>query len=265
MIGGITMADEKINENTPEQERPEGEGNVLAGFVLYKDANMDWARFKKLLKDDWNITADDEVKDDALVFTVDDMMVACSLLPNPVPGDEAVEAARRNILWKDGADEVRKHGAHVMLAVMNKFDPIDQQELFAQVASCLMKLDNAIGIYKSPTVYEKEFYINFAKTIAEGETPVPIYIYVGMYKDENGVCAFTSGMRYFGREEMEVIGSRLAPNDLLSFMYTIAEYVITEDVELKDGETIGFTEDQKIPISVSKGVSVSGDSIKIRI
>ena len=257
------MADEKINEQELEKKQGEGEGNVLAGFVLYKDANIDWPRFKKLLKEDWDIEFEDEVKDGALVFSVEDMMVECSLMPNPVPNDEAVDAARRNILWKDGAECVKKHGAHVMMAVMNKFDPLDQQELFAKVASCLLKLKNAIGIYKAPTVYEKDFYINFAKSIAEGETPMPIYVYVGMYKENDGICAFTSGLRYFGKEEIEVLNSSYEPNDVLSFMYTICEYVVIEDIELKDGETIGFTEDQKLPISISKGVSVPGDTVKI--
>ncbi len=48
-------------------------------------------------------------------------------------------------------------------------------------------------------------------------------------------------------------------------MYTICEYVIVEDIELKDGETIGFSEDQKLPIKLSKGVSVPGDTLKITL
>ena len=74
-------------ENTNNNDKKEG--NVLAGFVLYKDANMDWARFKKSLKDDWGIETDDEVKDNALVFHTEGMVVACSLMPNPVPNKEA--------------------------------------------------------------------------------------------------------------------------------------------------------------------------------
>ena len=35
-----------MSENTNNTEKKEG--NVLAGFVLYKDANMDWARFGQL-------------------------------------------------------------------------------------------------------------------------------------------------------------------------------------------------------------------------
>ena len=239
------------------------EGNVLAGFILYKDANMDWARFKKFLKDDWNITCEDEVKDNAIVFKVDEMVVACSLMPNPVPDKEAEAAAKYNILWKDGPEICATHQAHVMLAVLNKFDPMEQALLFAKVSYCLLKLDNAIAIYKDPTVFPKDFYINFAETIKDGECPMPILIYVGMYLAKSGLCAFTSGMRFFGKEEMEIIDSAKQPDEVVSFLYSISEYVLSENVELKDGETIGFTEEQKLPIKVSDGVSVQGSTIKI--
>jgi len=251
-------------ENTQEtQNASKKEGNVIAGFVLYKDANMDWARFKKSLKEDWNIVCEDEVKDNALVFRVGDMMVACSLMPNPVPNHEAEEAAKYNILWKDGAEIVKTHNAHVMLAVMNKFDPLEQALLFAKVAYSLLKLNNAIAIYKDPTVYEKSFYLGFAETIKDGEYPMPILIYVGMYLAKTGLCAFTSGMRFFGKEELEIVDSKKQPNDVVSFIMSISEYVLSENAELKDGETIGFTEEQKLPITVSKGVSVPGNTIKI--
>ncbi|MGN0595582.1 MAG: DUF4261 domain-containing protein [Hominimerdicola sp.] len=251
------MADEK---NINEQK----EGNVLAGFVLYKDANIDWLKFKKLLKEDWDITVEDEVKDGAIVFKVDEMIVACSLMSNPVPGKEAENAAKYNILWKDGAKAVAEHQAHIMLAVMNKFDAMEQALLFAKVAGCLLKLNGAIGIYKDPTVFEKDFYIGFSDSIKNGEVPMPILIYVGMYLAKTGICAFTSGMRFFGKEELEIVDSGKQPNDVISFLYSISEYVLTENVDLQDGETIGFTDEQKLPISIGTGVSVQGQTIKIK-
>ena len=250
------------NTNRPEKEEQK-EGNVLAGFVLYTDANMDWARFKKSLKDDWGIDVPDEVKDNALVFRTEGMVVACSLMPNPVPNKEAEECAKNNIMWKDGAAAVAKHGAHVMMAVMNKFDAMEQALLFAKIAYSLLKLDNAIGIYKNPTVYEKKFYMQFAESIKQGEMPVPIMLYTGMYLAKDGLCALTSGMTFFGKNELEIIDSKQQPDKVISFMFSIEEYVLSEDVELKDGETIGFTEEQKLPISVGDGVSVKGITAKI--
>mgnify|MGYP000547423080 CR=1 FL=1 len=251
------------NKNVQETKDDKKEGNVLAGFVLYTDANMDWLRFKKFLKDDWNIVPQDDVKDNAMVFKVGDMVVACSLMPNPVPNKEAENAAKYNILWKRAQTRSLSIKAHVMLAVMNKTSAVEQAILFAKVASSLLKLDNAIGIYKDPTVYEKNFYVNFAETIKTASIRCYSYL-TGMYLAKTGLCAFTSGMRFFGYEEMEIVDSPKQPNDLLGFLLSISEYVLSEGVELKDGETIGFSEEQKLPITLSDGVSVPGKTLKIK-
>lgn len=249
-----------------ENKTENSNGNVLAGFVLLTDANMDWPRFRHYLKEDWGITPQDEVKDNAIVFETDGMIAACSLMPNPVPNHEAEENAKNNILWRDGVKEVAKHGAHVMVAVMNKKSSIEQSVLFAKIASSLLKLKNTIGIYKNPTVYEKNFYVQAAEAMKQDELPIPIMVYVGMYITKDGLlCGYTSGLRYFGYEEIEVVDTPVQPEELYRFLLAISDYVISADVHLKDGETIGFTDEQKLPITLSDGVSVEGQTLKIAL
>ncbi len=256
-----------MNSNTNAEENQINDSvqsDTVMGFVLLKDANMDWPRFRHYLKEDWGIVPDDEVKDNILLFQQGDMKVVCSLMPSPVPDKEAEQNAKNNFLWKNGAEEVAKHGAHVMVAVMNKADAVSQSLLFVKVACSLLKLKNAIGLYKNPTVYEKNFYIQFAETVKNGEIPAPLLTYVGMYiTKESLLCGFTSGLSYFGSEEIEVVDSKAQPNQLYSFMLSIAEYVISSGEKLKDGDTIGFTEDMKLPVTLSDGVSVQGKTLKI--
>ena len=52
-------------------------------------------------------------------------------------------------------------------------------------------------------------------------------------------------------------------SDLQGFMFEIACYVIGSGVTLRDGETIGFSEEQKLPIARTEGISVEGMSLKI--
>ena len=46
-------------------------------------------------------------------------------------------------------------------------------------------------------------------------------------------------------------------------MMCIAGYVVDQDVILHDGETIGFTNEQRLKIVKSAGVNVAGESLKI--
>ena len=70
-------------------------------------------------------------------------------------------------------------------------------------------------------------------------------------------------MEGFGKKEMEILSSSQSPEDVYYFLQGVADYVITSDVILQDGETIGFSAEQKSPISQSKGIAVNGITLKL--
>jgi len=61
-----------------------------------------------------------------------------------------------------------------------------------------------------------------------------------------------------------VLDYQATPAELRDFLIDISGYVVEYNVTLKDGETIGFTAEQKLPITRSEGVYVKGDSLKIK-
>lgn len=71
-------------------------------------------------------------------------------------------------------------------------------------------------------------------------------------------------MRSFGYDEMEVLNSGASLQELADLLSSIASYVITEGMVLNDGETIGFSAEQKLPITKSGGVAVGSSSLKIK-
>ena len=70
-------------------------------------------------------------------------------------------------------------------------------------------------------------------------------------------------MREFYRTEMEVLNSVKSLEDIRSFLFNITHYVLKNDVTFKDGQTCGLSEKERIPISISKGKFVDGDTIKL--
>jgi len=132
------------------------------------------------------------------------------------------------------------------------------------IATCL-KQPNAIGVYVSGTVFQPEFYIEVANMMKEDEENLPVlaWVYFGLYQSEEGNNVYTYGMTAFGKEEIEILGSKHSLTELQGFMLEIAYYVIGSDVTLREGETLGVSEEQKLPIIRSKGVSVEGMTLKI--
>lgn len=85
-----------------------------------------------------------------------------------------------------------------------------------------------------------------AQDIKLGELPVYAWVYVGLYADGDGLSGYTNGLAYFGKPEIEVLQTQNSAEDLYGFLYDISRYVIENNVTLNDGETIGFSAEQKL-------------------
>ena len=169
-------------------------------------------------------------------------------------------------MWKEAVDVTKTHVAHIILTVVandKNMDAKDVAIIFVKAASSLLKLKNAIGFNYCGTVFEPHFYINAAEIIKDGDIPLLNLVYFGIYRTRAGINGYTFGLKYFDKKEIEVIGTEKTPNELNEFLYDIAYYVIENDITLNPGETIGFTAEQKFAITLSKGISLEENTLKI--
>ena len=244
---------------------------VFTGFVLLSKGEWDKEQFIRDMKEKWDLAVDEydaseEKDDDALVFEVGDMFAAVSLATYPIPGGEAEANAENNYMWEDAVKVAKKHSAHIMVAVLGKEDDLlEKGKLFTKVVSACCRQEYATGIYTSGVVFEPRFYEGFADMMREDELPIFNWIWFGLYRNETGVNGYTYGMDVFGKDEMEVLGVNADPNSLRDFLASLVSYVLENDVELHDGETIGFTADDKHTITRSPGVSLPEDQMTLKI
>lgn len=247
------------------EEKKEHKGNFV-NFVLLKEAVWDKEEFKKLLKEEWQIEAEEspEEDDNTIVFNYHGSMISVGLMPTPIPDGEAEYHARKNYMWKDAEEITKQHQAHLMVAVINMgATMVEAGETLAKVVAACCKQAGVLGVYANEVVYQPEYYLQFVGMVKEGMFPIFNLVWFGLYPGKQGICSCTCGMRSFGYDEMEIIDSKAEPSEILDFLSGIASYVISEDVVLQSGETIGFSADQKIPITKSRGIAVEGDSLKI--
>lgn len=252
--------------------RPEDGPRVgpFAGFVLLDSYEADMELIKAHLKNDWEIhvcekpAEDDISEENALSFDADGMTAAIRLVEAPVPNGEAEHFAATNYLWPDAVEKTKTHVAQILIAVMDCGMPaVEAARLYTKVAASCLKLENAVGIYTSGTVFQPEFYIDVAELMNEGDLPILNWIYLGVYTTEKGTSGYTYGLRMFGKEEIEILDSTAMPETIHDFLIDIAYYILSQDVTLEDGETVGFTEFQKLKITRSKGVALDGYTLKI--
>ena len=244
---------------------------VFTGFVLLSKGEWDKEQFIRDMKEKWDIAVDEydeseEKDDDALVFEVGDMLAAVSLNNYPIPGGEAEGNAENNYMWEDAVKVAKKHRAHLMVAVLGKEeDLLEKGKLFTKVVAACCRQEYATGIYTSGVVFEPRFYEGFADMMQEDELPIFNWIWFGLWQNEKGLNGYTYGMEAFGKDEMEVLGTNADPNDLRDFLASLASYVLENDVELHDGETIGFAADDKHTITRSPGVGLPEEQMTLKI
>ena len=244
---------------------------VFTGFVLLSKGEWDKEQFIRDMKEKWDIAVEEydeseEKGDDALVFEVGDMFAAVSLATYPIPGGEAELNAENNYMWPDAVKIAREHCAHLMVAVLGKEDDLlEKGKLFTKLVAACCRQRYATGVYTSGVVFEPRFYEGLADMIKEDELPIFNWIWFGLYRSEGGLNGYTYGMDVFGKEEMEVLNTDAEPEELRDFLASLASYVLACDVTLQDGETIGFSADDKHTINRSPGVSLPEEQMTLKI
>ncbi|GAA6385447.1 hypothetical protein I310019A7_14380 [Lawsonibacter asaccharolyticus] len=268
----IQACQEEIAKRTEaETENESDHTGVFTGFVLLSKGEWDKEQFIRDMKEKWDITVDEydaseEKDDDALVFEVGDMLAAVSLAAYPIPNGEAELNAENNYMWPDAVQVAKEHRAHIMVAILGKEEKIlEKGKLFTKLVAACCRQKYATGIYTSGVVFEPRFYEGFADMLKEDELPIFNWVWFGLYRSEGGLNGYTYGMDVFGKEEMEVLNTDAEPEELRDFLASLASYVLACDVMLKDGETIGFSADDKHTITRSPGVSLPEEQMTLKI
>ena len=269
---GLFGKKKKEEHHTAEDHDYSKDVGSFAGFVLLSEPEWDKDKFVEDLKEDWGIDlaedhVDDPDDDKKLVYAeADGMRVVAGLIEAPVPDGEAEYWAQGNYMWREGAEIVKAHKAQLIVCVLSDTDDIIAKgKLYVKLAAAALKQKNALAFYNEGAVFPPDMYIAFAEPLKTGELPFLNWVWFGIYGDDKEIGVYTYGMRRFGKEEMEVYVPREGAdlNRIRGFMLDIVAYVLSGNVTLKDGETIGFSAEQKLPITLSRGIAVDGSTLKI--
>lgn len=256
-----------FKKDSPSPEEQKTDAGSFAGFVLLSEAKLDKQKLFADLKNDWGIEITDapEHTDDVIYADINGNRLVIGLMPTPVPDGEAEYWAKGNYMWDNAETIVAEHKAHVIVALLGSGDLTERGRLFVKAVCALMKQEGVIAFYNEGAVFPPKMYLDFAGMMKNGNAPVLNLIWFGLYADESRAGVYTYGMRRLGREEMEIYVDRDKAdfNELREFAMMVSSYVLDTGAVLRDGETIGFSEDQKLPITLSKGIALDGDTLKI--
>ena len=239
----------------------------FCGSVLLSEDVWDKEKLISDLKADWEIelSKEDTEDEDTIVTDFDKCRIVISKFPAPVPNEEAEINAENNWMWEEAVEVTKTHKAHIVVAILgDEEDLISSGLLYTKIMATCCKQENAIGVFTCGVVFEPSYYMQSAEMIRDGELPIFTWVWFGLYRSKNGLSTYTYGMKTFGKLELEILDVDEEAGKLLSFISSISSYVLQDDVEFKDGETIGLSTDDIHQITRSKGVALADqDTLKI--
>ena len=263
---------ERSKEDKPfETENNETENNILLAMPIFNGTDSyDLEGVVADLKDYWNVTVSDISGDEqTATMTINGVLVALASMPAPIPTKEIENIAPHNYLWKTALEDCKNHQSHAIVTVLSSKDVpvLERYKILTQLNASVLRTSKAIGIYQGTQtlLLAKELYLDFANFLLEDQLPIQLWIYIGLVEGEAGSSIYTFGLKYFNKMELEVLDSPMEKMDLYDFLLSIVGYIVEQDVILKDGETIGFSAEQKVKITASKGQFLEGDTLKLEL
>lgn len=254
----------KKKEETPQ------ENSILLSMPLFNDGeSYSLEEILLDLKEFWDLKITEVSGDNqTATFKINGELVAVAAMPAPIPYEEIESTANYTYLWNNALEECKNHTSHAIVSVLSSdTNIIERHIIFTQLNASILRTSKAIGIYQGmqTLLLPQPLYLDFADLLFEDLLPVQLWVYIGLVDEENSNSAYTYGLKEFHKSEIEILESSMSRSDLYDFIISIASYIIGYDVTLNDGETIGFSEEQKINIIESKGKFLEGNTLKLKI
>jgi len=242
------------NGQGDEQSQAESDHITRHCFVLCKDSPLpDAERARRVVAEVFGPDYSAEVDGETVVSVTrgEDAVGVLAFLPMPIPGGEAEQFAANNVMWPEGPAEVAQHTAHVLVTnIGGEVDSAVGSALqVSRLALVALELFDGIGVYwgNASVCNSRAAFERSCAWMNESDVPVPMWLRLQPTLNSEGERGlYTIGMKQFGLMEIEVDRYDMLPQELLDFVCNVAQYLILNGPVIKDGDTVGGSETERI-------------------
>ncbi len=188
------------------------------------------------------------------------------VVPMPVPEGEAEHGADNNVLWTDGAEAVKAHGAHLLVVGSGLGDGVAGTIAFTKAVAALATSHDAIGVYwgAGSVSSSTRTFAAMAKDATAKDPPTPLWVGLSVIRDQKGrLSVLTLGLSEHGFDEFwVVVKDRAREGTVLEFVYDLCHYALSTGTRIKPGETVGASDAEKLKVK-KKASPIPGDKSKV--
>ena len=184
-----------------------------------------------------------------LKFEMDDDSAAfVMLLPIPVPNGEADEAARFSLSSFGTGWTLPPHAAHLVVTLQSETSQLESMLMLTSLLAAVAEASAAVGIYwgNAGATHDPEFFINVARD-EDDDPKIMLWTGISLAKEPDGRLSLLSlGMKQLGLPDMWFVAPQ--ESEPLPWLLDMLTYVVSRGEPLPDGDTVGRTASEKIPV-----------------
>ncbi len=174
------------------------------------------------------------------------------LMPIPVPDNEADAAAHFSISAFGTEWTLPPHQAHLVVTFQSSSPKLESLLMFTALLGALVEASPAVGVYwgGAGATHDPKFFVEAAKpgTI---DSQLLLWSGVSVAREPDGRLSLLSlGMKQLDLPDLWLIAP--GESDPLPWLFDMLLYVTDRGEALPDGDTVGRSEDEKIPVRYVK-------------
>jgi hypothetical protein len=193
-----------------------------------------------------------EKENDILMFKVGIVEAFVATMPAPIPWRDLEGPCATAWWWPDATAEMKKHKAHFVIYLRQSNDnAVSKCILLTKIVAAVTATSNSVGVYwgNGALVYPPELMLKSVASMTPKNLPVNLWIdFRAAPQPGETILGHTTGLYDFGLLEIEIQDSKESPKEVMKMLTAAAEYLLVHGPIMKSGDTIGFSETQRIPV-----------------
>jgi len=173
-----------------------------------------------------------------------------ALMPAPVPNHEADEAARYSVSALGGRWKLPPHEAHLTVLAQGGGSPLEGLSAFTSILAAVVEASSAVGVYcgNAGATHDPKFFRELARGHDAGSR-LQLWSGVSIAREADGRLSLLSlGMKQLELPDLLLVTPSGKADEALPMLYDLLAYVVSRGRPLADGDTVGRTADEKLPV-----------------
>ena len=200
-----------------------------------------------------------------ITFTIGDLTAAVTLIPRPIPWTQLEGPCATAWYWPEATAEMRDHAAHLLIAVVDEGGKaVEKAETLTRIVAAATASSTSIGIFWGPgrLVHNAGAFVEQAVQMRADNLPLFLWIDFRLEQiDDEVYRLYSTGLEALGESEIEVTRFDGHPQELLDFVYNISHYLIDQKKIIRDGDTIGLTDE--VQVTAHRAPSMLGGDLEV--